>query len=81
MPCPHPAPNPMHHPHPPQAASALGLAAAAALLRQASSGRPPSAVNFIGGAAVGCAAGLLAHLATRPAEMAAPDRMAAELKG
>lgn len=54
--------------------STLGLAATVYLLRQADSGKHPPLINLVGGAAVGCVAGLLAHMITRPADMATPNR-------
>ncbi|KIZ02973.1 hypothetical protein MNEG_4988 [Monoraphidium neglectum] len=60
--------------------STLGLAAAAYLLRQSNAPRPPPALNLVGGAAVGCTLGLLAHLASRPAEQATPNKMLHEAK-
>ncbi|KAI8466425.1 MAG: hypothetical protein J3K34DRAFT_433877 [Monoraphidium minutum] len=60
--------------------STVGLAAAALLLHQGASGRHPPAINLLGGAAAGCVAGLIAHMATRPAEMATPNRMMDYLK-
>ncbi|GBF97190.1 hypothetical protein Rsub_10051 [Raphidocelis subcapitata] len=60
--------------------STAGLAAAAYFLHQGQSGKHPPAIGLVGGAAVGCALGVVAHLLTRPAEQATPNRMLDQLR-
>ena len=62
------------------AGATAGLAAAAYLLHQGESGRHPPALGLAGGAAVGAALALLAHLATRPEDMRTPNRALDQLR-
>lgn len=60
--------------------SSVGLAAAAYILHQGQSGKHPPAIGLVGGAAVGAALGVLAHVLTRPADQATPNRMLDQLR-
>ncbi|KAF8068246.1 aprE [Scenedesmus sp. PABB004] len=60
-----------------RAGSVLGLAAAAWLLRGNGGAKP---VHYAGGASLGAAAGILAHVLTRPAEQRGANRMVDELR-
>lgn len=60
--------------------SSLGLAAAAYLMHQGDSGRHPPALNLLGGAAAGCAAGFIVHMLTRPADMKTANRALDQLR-
>lgn len=59
-----------------QAGAAVGLAAAAFLLRGNSEAKP---LHFIGAGSAGAAAGVLLHLLTRPAEQRGNNKMLHEL--
>jgi hypothetical protein len=59
-----------------QAGAAVGLAAAAFLLRGNSEAKP---LHFVGAGSAGAAAGVLLHLLTRPAEQRGHNKMLHEL--
>lgn len=64
------------------AGATAGLAAAALMLRvrDPDSGARPPAMAMAGGAALGCAAAVVAHLVTRPANMRGPNRALDQLR-
>lgn len=55
----------------------MGLAAGGLLLRGSGG---TTALHYLGAAGAGTAAGIVAHVLTRPAEQASPDKMMHELR-
>lgn len=62
--------------HTTQVGSAVGLTAGSLLLR----GGPRGALHYLGAAGAGAAAGIVAHVLTRPEEHKSPDKMLHELR-